>query len=38
MVAAFGDVGFRLAVGAVGMADFHPRASPYGFHLIKRVR
>ena len=38
MVGAFGDVGFTLAVGEIGMADFHPRQSPYGFHIIKRVK
>ena len=38
MVPAFGDVGFTLAVGAIGMADFDARKSPYGFHLIKRVK
>ncbi len=37
MVPAFGDVGFALEVGAVGMADHDPRTSPFGFHLIKRV-
>lgn len=37
MVPAFGDVGFALAVGAIGMADHDPRTSPFGFHLIKRV-
>ena len=37
MVPAFGDVGFTLAVGAVGMADHDARTSPFGFHLIKRV-
>jgi parvulin-like peptidyl-prolyl isomerase len=38
MVPAFGDVGFRLAVGEIGMADFDPRASPYGWHIIKRLQ
>jgi len=38
MVAAFGDVGFRLEVGDVGIADFDARTSPFGYHLIKRVR
>lgn len=40
MVSAFGDVGFRLAVGEIGIADYTPgsRASPYGFHIIKRVK
>jgi foldase protein PrsA len=37
MVPAFGDVGFALEVGAIGMADHDPRTSPFGFHLIKRV-
>jgi hypothetical protein len=38
MVAAFGDVGFRLAVGGYGIADFNRQTSPYGFHVIKRIR
>ena len=38
MVPAFGDVGFRLGVGEIGMADFDPRASPYGWHIIKRLQ
>ena len=38
MVAAFGDVGFKLAVGDVGIADFDSKASPYGYHVIKRVK
>jgi hypothetical protein len=38
MVQAFGDVGFRLRVGEVGLAEYHPEASYFGFHLIKRVR
>ena len=37
MVPAFGDVGFALAVGLVGMADHDARTSPFGFHLIRRV-
>ena len=37
MVPAFGDVGFALEVGAVGMADHDARTSPFGYHLIKRV-
>ena len=37
MVPAFGDVGFSLEVGAIGMADFDARTSPFGYHLIKRV-
>lgn len=37
MVPAFGNVGFQLEVGEIGIADYSP-ASPFGFHLIKRVR
>lgn len=38
MVSAFGDVGFALAVGDVGMAPHDPAASPYGWHIIKRLQ
>jgi parvulin-like peptidyl-prolyl isomerase len=38
MVAAFGDVGWRLQVGEVGVAPFHAQKSPYGFHIIKRLK
>jgi parvulin-like peptidyl-prolyl isomerase len=38
MVAAFGDVGWRLDVGEVGVAPFDPRTSPYGWHIIKRTK
>ncbi len=38
MVPAFGNVGFTLAVGEVGIADFSAQASPYGYHVIKRVQ
>lgn len=37
MVPAFGDVGFALEVGQVGMADFHAESSPFGWHIIRRV-
>jgi hypothetical protein len=37
MVAAFGDVGFPLEVGEIGIADFNTSTSPYGWHIIKRV-
>lgn len=37
MVAAFGNVGWRLEVGAVGVARFDPTKSPYGWHIIKRI-
>jgi parvulin-like peptidyl-prolyl cis-trans isomerase-like protein len=37
MVAAFGDVGFTLQVGEIGMAPFDSKKSPYGWHIIKRI-
>jgi len=37
MVKSFGDVGFSLEVGEVGMAGFDPAGSKYGWHIIKRV-
>ena len=37
MVPAFGNVGFKLAVGGVGMAAWDSKASPYGWHIIKRI-
>ncbi|HXI18678.1 MAG TPA: peptidylprolyl isomerase [Chloroflexota bacterium] len=38
MVAAFGDVGFKLPVGGYGIADHDARTSPFGYHVIKRVK
>jgi hypothetical protein len=38
MVPAFGNVGFKLEVGGVGMSPFDPAASPYGWHVIKRLK
>jgi len=38
MVAAFGDVGFKLDVGGIGMSAFDPQKSPYGWHVIKRLK
>ncbi len=38
MVAAFGDVGWRLKVGEYGVAPHHARTSPYGWHIIKRLK
>ena len=37
MVAAFGDIGFPLEVGGIGMAEFDTQKSPFGWHIIKRV-
>jgi parvulin-like peptidyl-prolyl isomerase len=38
MVPAFGDVGFKLKVGEIGIADYDPKTSPFGWHIIKRVK
>ncbi len=38
LVSAFGDTGFALKVGEVGATDFDLKASPSGFHIIKRLK
>ena len=38
MVSAFGDVGFILDVGEIGLAVFDKTKSPFGYHIIKRVK
>jgi parvulin-like peptidyl-prolyl isomerase len=38
MVGAFGNVGFKLAVGQYGVADFDRTTSPFGYHVIKRLK
>jgi len=38
MVPAFGNVGFAIAPGEIGIADYDPSASPYGWHVIKRLK
>ena len=38
MVASFGEVGFRLEVGEIGIALYHPEKSPFGYHIIKRLK
>jgi hypothetical protein len=37
MVRSFGDVGFSLKVGEVGLAVYDPQGSKYGWHIIKRL-
>lgn len=37
MVPAFGDVGFTLRMGEVGLAPYDPQTSPFGWHVIKRI-
>lgn len=38
MVPAFGNTGFKLEVGEIGLADHDPQTSPFGWHIIKRVK
>lgn len=38
LVKGFGDVGFSLEVGEIGMAEYNTSASPYGWHIIKRLK
>ena len=38
MVKGFGDVGFRLKVGEIGVAPWDASASPFGWHIIKRLK
>ena len=38
MVPAFGNVGFAISVGNIGIADYDPQASPFGWHIIKRLK
>jgi len=37
MVKAFGNIGFSLEVGGVGLAVYDPATSKYGWHIIKRL-
>ena len=37
MVPAFGDVGFPMEIGEIGIADFDGRKSPHGWHIVKRI-
>jgi parvulin-like peptidyl-prolyl isomerase len=38
MVPAFGNVGFAISPGNIGIADYDPSTSPYGWHIIKRLK
>jgi parvulin-like peptidyl-prolyl isomerase len=38
MIPAFGNVGFALRVGGIGMAEYDAQQSPYGWHIIKRIK
>jgi parvulin-like peptidyl-prolyl isomerase len=37
MVTEFGDVSFSLSVNEIGMAEYSPEKSKYGWHIIKRL-
>lgn len=37
MAPAFGDIGFNLKVGEIGMAQYDKQTSPFGIHVIKRI-
>lgn len=38
MVPAFGNAGFPLQAGEIGIADYDQRSSPYGWHIVKRLK
>jgi hypothetical protein len=38
MVPAFGNVGFAISPGNIGIADYDPTTSPFGWHIIKRLK
>jgi parvulin-like peptidyl-prolyl isomerase len=38
MVKSFGDVSFKLQVNGVGLAEYDPDNSKYGWHIIKRIQ
>jgi hypothetical protein len=38
MVKGFSDVSFSLSPGNVGMTAYDPKTSPYGWHIIKRLK
>ena len=38
MVPCFGDLSFSLAPGGIGMCELDATRSPYGWHIIKRLK
>jgi len=38
MVPAFGDVGFRIMLNEIALAEHDDKTSPFGWHVIKRVK
>lgn len=37
LVPAFGNVGYKLDVGEIGIAPYDQETSPFGYHIIKRI-
>ncbi|TVQ79067.1 MAG: hypothetical protein EA369_05715 [Bradymonadales bacterium] len=37
MVSGFASLAFRLRVGEIGFLEYHPRRSPYGYHILMRL-
>ena len=38
MVPSFGDLGFKLEIDEIALAVYHPEKSPFGWHILKRVK
>ena len=38
MVPAFGNVGFAISPGNIDIAEYDPQKSPFGWHVIKRLK
>ncbi len=38
IVQAFGDLSFQLQVGEIGITKYDSQTSPYGYHIIKRLK
>lgn len=38
MVKGFSDVSFTLEVGQIGIAEYNSATSPFGYHIIKRIK
>lgn len=38
MIKGFGDVSFQLEVSEIGLLEYDPETSKYGWHIIKRIQ
>jgi hypothetical protein len=38
ILVSFADLSFALPPGEIGMCDFDPKRSPYGWHISKRIK